>query len=147
MKRMAAVSAVLALCLRVAQAAPESAALHFDGIYHRTDRDQVTQHFRFYRDGTVISVATPVEMTPAKIARWFHRDWPSIAKGHYSVRGNSVQITLKNDLPGPIPEQFRKKLPGTIHYAGEIGPDHLVLRRDGSAEGKRHNFAKVLFAK
>ena len=147
-KAIFTLSVVLAWCFLNAHALGENADLRFDGIYHRTDRDAVTQHFRFYRGGTVISAATPAEMTPAKIARWFHRDWPAVAKGQYSVRGQSMQITLKNDISGSIlPEAFRRKVPGTIRYAGEIGPGYLILRRDRSVEGKRHNFEKVPFAK
>ena len=147
-KAILAASILLAVWFVNASASAENAAIRFDGLYHRLNREHATQLFRFYRDGTVISVVIAGEIRPAaRLERWFHRDWPSIAKGHYSVRSNSVQITLKNDLPGPIPEEFRRKIPGTVQYSGEIGPGYLVLKRDGRGEEKRHAFMPVAFIK
>lgn len=142
-----AVCVLLATFLLNAPASGANAALRFDGIYYRTDRDAVTQHFRFYPDGIVISVATPVEKTPPKIAAWFHRDWPMLAKGRYSVQHRSVRFDLKSDIPGQIPDEFRKKVPSTLHYAGTISPEFLTLRRSGEAADRKYQFVKVRFAK
>jgi hypothetical protein len=130
-----------------ANALAGTAALRFDGTYHRTGSDAVTQHFRFYPDGTVISAATPVAMTPVKIARWFRRDWPVQAKGRYATRDRSIDFTIKSDVPGELPAEFRRKVPGLLKYAGTIGPDHLRLRRAGEATTKRFDFIKIQFAK
>jgi hypothetical protein len=147
-KAIFAGSVLLAFWFVSASALGESAAIRFDGLYHRTNREHATQLFRFYRDGTVISVVIAGGITPrAKLERWFQRGWPSIATGRYSVRGDSVEITLKPNLPGPIPEEFRRKIPATLLYSGEIGPGYLLLRQGGSAEEKRHDFLRVGFIK
>lgn len=146
-KTVRTLSILLAGCFFGANALAENAALRFDGIYYRTGSDAVTQHFRFYPDGTVISAATPVEMTPVKIARWFRRDWPVQAKGRYAIRHRSVEFTLKSDISDKIPAEFRRKVPGLLRYGGTIGSEHLTLRRAGEAEAKRYSFVKIQFAK
>jgi hypothetical protein len=140
-------SVFLGLCFSSAPALGETTALRFDGIYHRTDSAGVTQHFRFYPNGIVISVATPGEVTPAKVASWFRLDWPAVAKGRYSIRNRSVKITLKSDIPAQLPEEFRRKVPGTIQYAGAVSSKYLTLRRAGEAEGKQYSFVNVRFVK
>jgi hypothetical protein len=146
-KAILSISILVVSCFLDAQASDRNAAPRFDGIYYRTGSDAVTQHFRFYPDGTVISAATPAEMTPVKIARWFRRDWPVQAKGRYALRDRSIDFTLKSDIPGQIPAEFRRKVPGLLKYGGTIGSEHLILRRAGDAEAKRYNFIKIHFAK
>lgn len=123
-----------------ASAAP--GALRFDGTYSRTGRDRITQHLRFYRDGTVISAATPKEHTPAKIAGWFNRDSATVAKGRYSVRADLIQLTLHSALAVAIPKEIQTSARVSHAYAGKIGADHLLLRRDGQGEERRYEFAK-----
>ena len=146
-KTVLIVGALFAGSFLGANALADKAPLRFDGIYHRTGSDAVTQNFRFYPDGTVISAATPAEMTPVKMARWFRRDWPVQAKGRYATRNHSIELTIKSDIPGELPAEFRRKVPALLKYAGTIGPDHLRLRRAGEAETKRYDFAKIQFAK
>lgn len=141
---------LLTACFVAANALAENAALRFDGIYYRTGSDAVTQHFRFYPDGTVISVATPVAKTPEKIARWFNRDWPpgTVAEGRSAVRDRSIEFTLRSDIPPELlPTEFRRKVPRRLKYVGTIGPGYLTLRRLGDPEVERYNFVKIQFAK
>ena len=117
----------------------QRATLRFDGTYHRIGADKTTQHLRFYPDGFIIGAATPSAQTP----RWFHRDWPGLPSGRYSIRGGRLQITLNVNLPDRLPDAFRGAIPRTLHYAGVIGPGYLELRRDGLTEPMRYDFVKI----
>jgi hypothetical protein len=117
----------------------ETATLRYDGVYHRIGADKTTQHLRFYRDGFVVSAATPRAQTPG----WLHRDFPGLPTGRYSVRGNRIQITLNTNLPAALSDADRGSIPRTHHYAGVIGPGYLEVRRDGLAESKRYDFLKI----
>lgn len=138
---------VLGSCFCLPHASAGGPQLQYDGIYYRTGGDSVNQHFRFYRDGTVISVATPAAMTPG-IAGWFYRGRPSVAQGRSSVKSGSLQMVIKPDaIPESIlPEAFRGKIPKTIHYSGLIGRGYIALHRDGDPAQKRHEFVQVRFA-
>jgi hypothetical protein len=117
----------------------QTATLRYDGTYHRIGADKTAQHLRFYPDGFMISVATPSVQTP----RWFHRDWPGLPSGRYSIRESRIQITLNVNLPDRLPDALRGAIPRTLHYAGVIGPGYLELRRDGHTEPKRYDFVKI----
>lgn len=117
----------------------ETATLRYDGAYHRTGADKTTQHLRFYRDGFVVSAATPKALTPV----WLQRDFPGLPTGRYSIRGNRIQITLNMNLPAALSDADRGSIPRTHHYAGVIGPGYLELRRDGLTESKRYDFVKI----
>jgi hypothetical protein len=147
LKALFALSVLLGFSFSGLPALAETAVLRFDGIYHRTDSARVTQHFRFYPDGIVISVATPGEVMPAKVASWFRVDWPAVAKGRYSLQNRSVKITLKSDVPVQVPEEFRRRVSGTIQYTGAVSSKYLTLRRAGEAEGKQYHFVNVRFVK
>lgn len=117
----------------------ETATLRYDGAYHRIGADKTTQHLRFYRDGFVVSAATPKALTPV----WLQRDFPGLPTGRYSIRGNRIQITLNMNLPAALSDADRGSIPRTHHYAGVIGPGYLELRRDGVAEPRRYDFVKI----
>jgi hypothetical protein len=117
----------------------ETATLRYDGVYHRIGADKTTQHLRFYRDGFVVSAATPRAQTPG----WLHRDFPDLPTGRYSIRGNRIEITLNTNLPAALSDADRGSIPRTHHYAGVIGPGYLELRRDGLTEYKRYDFVKI----
>lgn len=117
----------------------ETATIGYDGAYHRTGADKTTQHLRFYRDGFVVSAATPKALTPV----WLQRDFPGLLTGRYSIRGNRIQITLNMNLPATLSDADRGSIPRTHHYTGVIGPGYLELRRDGLAESKRYDFVKI----
>lgn len=117
----------------------ETATLRYDGAYHRTGADKTTQHLRFYRDGFVVSAATPKALTPV----WLQRDFPGLATGRYSIRGNHIQITLNVNLLDGLPDSQRGSIPRTLHYTGVIGPGYLELRRDGVTEPKRYDFVRI----
>jgi hypothetical protein len=117
----------------------QTATLRYDGAYHRTGADKTTQHLRFYRDGFVVSAATPKAQTPG----WLQREFPGLPSGRYSIRGNRIEITLNTNLPDALPDSLRGSIPRTHHYAGVIGPGYLELRRDGLAESQRYDFVKI----
>ena len=117
----------------------QTATLRYDGAYHRIGADKTTQHLRFYRDGFVVSAATPKALTPV----WLRRDFPGLPTGRYSVRGNRIEITLNTNLPAALSDADRGSIPRTHHYVGEIGPGYLELRRDGLTESKRYDFVKI----
>jgi len=117
----------------------QTATLRYDGAYHRTGADKTAQHLRFYRDGFVVSAATPKTLTPV----WLQRDFPGLPTGRYSIRGNRIQITLNMNLPAALSDADRGSIPRTHHYAGVIGPGYLELRRDGLTESKRYDFVKI----
>ncbi len=127
----------------VPTALSETPRLRYDGTYYRTAADGITHHLRFYSDGTVISAATPSADTPSKIARWFHRDWPLLPSGRYSVHHESIQITLNSNLPKSLPEPYQRAVPRTQQYSGVIGRGYLTLRRSGREGEKRYIFVKV----
>ena len=139
---------VLGSCFCLPHASAGGPQLQYDGIYYRTGGDSVNQHFRFYRDGNVISVATPAAMTPEKIARWFYRGRPSVAQGRYSVKSGSLQMVIKPDaIPESIlPEAFRGKIPKTLRYSGLIGRHYIALHRDGNPAQRKYEFVQVRFA-
>lgn len=127
----------------VPTASSQTPPLRYDGTYHCTSADGITHHLRFYPDGTVISAATPSADTPSKIARWFHRDWPLLPSGRYSVQHDAIQITLNANLPKSLPEPYQSAVPRTQHYSGVIGRDYLILRRSGWEGEKRYVFVRV----
>jgi len=142
---MRIISSLLAVTISVVSitlgpvAFSQTATLGYDGAYHRTGSDKTTQHLRFYRDGFVVSAATPKTLTPV----WLQRDFPGLPTGHYSIRGNRIQITLNMNLPAALSDADRGSIPRTHHYTGVIGPGYLELRRDGIAEAKRYDFVKI----
>ena len=91
-------TAMVIISVALVSASARGATVRTDGTYYRVGRDRIAHHFRFYTDGVVISAATPETDTPAKIARWFRRDWPLVAKGRYSVRGGTLRLTSIRSL-------------------------------------------------
>jgi len=138
-----AVTAGVFVILCDSTAFSETATIGYDGAYHRTGADKTTQHLRFYRDGFVVSAATPEALTPV----WLQRDFPGLPTGRYSIRGNHIQITLNMNLPAALSDADRGSIPRTHHYAGVIGPGYLELRRDGLTESKRYDFVKIADSK
>jgi len=117
----------------------QTATLHSNGAYHHVGVDKTTQHLRFYPDGFVVSAATPKALTPV----WLQRDFPGLATGRYSIRGNRIEITLNTNLPDALPDSLRGSIPRRHRYAGLIGPRYLELRRDGRTESQRYDFVRI----
>lgn len=143
---MRAIASILAVTVGVSIiglgpfAFSQTATLHYNGAYHHIGGDRTTQHLRFYRDGFVVSAATPKALTPV----WLQRDFPGLPTGRYSIRGNRIEITLNTNLPDALPDSLRGSIPRRHHYAGVIRSGYLELRRDGLAESKRYDFVKIL---
>jgi hypothetical protein len=134
-----AVTAGVVIIVLGPNAFSETATLRYDGAYHRIGADKTTQHLRFYRDGFVVSAATPKALTPV----WLQRDFPGLPSGRYSIRGNRIQITLNTNLPAALSDADRGSIPRTHHYVGLIGPGYLELRRDGLTESQRYDFVRI----
>jgi hypothetical protein len=136
-------TAIVIISVALVSASARGATVRTDGTYYRIGSDRIAHHFRFYTDRVVISAATPESDTPAKIARWFRRDGPLIAKGRYSVRRGTLRLTFHTELAALLPSEIQPKVPATHAYSGIVRTDHLVLRRERTGAEKRYDFAKA----
>lgn len=110
----------------VAELAPEEmvgdSTLRFDGLYCYIETPEdggnpLNYSFRFYEDGTVISVTTSrsspdQSLFPAK--EWFNKDNSGMAGGTYTVEGNEIKFSSTS-------------LVGTVDYEGTLGAGRMIL--------------------
>jgi hypothetical protein len=92
--------------------------LRFDGVYQSDEGGKTRAYLRFYKDGTVLSVATFA--TPAQLAKWFVREKDrkkadkgtprTYGEGKYSSDGKTLSFSDTN------PD-------GTVNYSGSFVGD------------------------
>ena len=130
-----------ALFFSAARGLAQGPELRYDGIYFCTGADAVTQHFRFYRDGWVISVATPAKKTPSQVAGWLDRGWPTAAEGRYSAKNGSIRVTLRTGLPQSLPDSVRRSFQRRLTILARLDQD--TLRYAAGETGQRGNIASL----
>ena len=118
----------------------EDKGLRFDGLYcyiatPEDGGDQLNYSFRFYEDGTVISVTTSrsspdQSLFPAK--EWFNKDNSGMAGGTYTVEGNEIKFSSTS-------------LVGTVDYEGTLGAGRMILDSYSHINGFRSEDREYVF--
>lgn len=95
----------------------QTATIYYDGIYTRLGTDNIYYNFRFYPDGTVITVSLSSE--PKKsIQNWFYpgnkEQGIYLSEGIYTVTGDHIEFTTTSTS-------------GKVEYNGTIEGDTMVI--------------------
>jgi len=133
-------------CLAIGSPAQIS-AIRFDGVYQASVQpppgwqvkptEQLFLYFRFYPDGSVVSVLSTA--TPMKVATFLRRHIELSGNGNYSISGDRVQLRVTARQ-------------GDIDYWGGIGRDSLQLSSQNHASHnhvtvRQYKFVSVHFSK
>lgn len=114
--------------------------LRFDGLYWATGLtklgSEIIEYFRFYPDGSVLSVSTAPEKSPKDIFAWLRPGGTHTGAGRYLVKGSEIEFSTN------IGEGTR------ADYRGTIDRNSLRLHSyfyySGTDQTKEYRFVKVI---
>ena len=100
--------------------------LRFNGLYRSAEKtDGSANYFRFYEDGTVLSVSIGGPSTIANLAPWFTRENKgNHSRGRYLLNNSLIQFSVTSSQ-------------GTIDYEGEALDLLMRLRFHSHINGNR----------
>ena len=115
-------------------------SLRFDGLYcyitgSEDSVSSLNYVFRFYEDGTVISVTvgrSTLEQSLFPSSEWFNKDNSGMARGTYTLEGNDISFTSISSV-------------GAVDYEGTLENGCLILDSYSHINGNEDKNKKYVF--
>jgi hypothetical protein len=114
-----------------------SNSVRFDGIYQGETQSDSKKFIRFYKNGTVLSVASTVDAEAHDVVKWLKIEkieTGNFSKGKYEINQKKIYFSTSAEE-------------GTVIYSGEISDNTILNLRVKSLINGSESFQTFYFVK